>query len=239
MGRATAGHPDHWNRVYRRDRLEAPAAVRRSRDCGSGARGGGRTRPTISPVATLVGTAEPDYAEDMVPVLTLLAVVGTSMTPMPIVPCTDGPPYYAFELVTTKNVPGTGLATGQVEAAVPGSSPFAVQLAADGSYAYDLQISIDRMKTPRQGRLIAWVTTPEIDRIERLGALDEHLRGSGRVDWNKYIVVVTLEATDDPDQEIWSGPIVLRGMSRSGMMHTMAGHGALQQENCAAYGYGN
>jgi len=28
-------------------------------------------------------------------------------------------------------------------------------------------------------------------------------------------------------------------MSRSGMMHTMVGHGALVQENCAAYGYGD
>jgi len=26
-------------------------------------------------------------------------------------------------------------------------------------------------------------------------------------------------------------------VSRSGLMHTMAGHGAFQQENCAAYGY--
>jgi hypothetical protein len=29
----------------------------------------------------------------------------------------------------------------------------------------------------------------------------------------------------------------MRGMSRSGMMHTMAGHGPFQQENCARYGY--
>ena len=43
---------------------------------------------------------------------------------------------------------------------------------------------------------------------------------------------------DDPGAERWSGPIVFRGMSRSGMMHTMVGHGALQKENCAAYGYG-
>ena len=52
-------------------------------------------------------------------------------------------------------------------------------------------------------------------------------------------IVITLEADDHPDAETWSGPVVFRGMSRSGMMHTMVGHGALQQENCAAYGYGN
>ncbi|MDE2875730.1 MAG: hypothetical protein OXU69_07275 [Gemmatimonadota bacterium] len=31
--------------------------------------------------------------------------------------------------------------------------------------------------------------------------------------------------------------VVIRGMSRSGMTHTMAGHGPFEEENCAAYGY--
>jgi hypothetical protein len=149
----------------------------------------------------------------------------------------DGAPYYSVELVTTRNVPGTGLATGTVDVSVAASSPFAVQLGADGSYVYDLGLSLERMRPPRQGRLVAWVTTPELDRIERLGALDESLRVSGTVSWNKFIVAVTLEADDDSSRDRWQGPIVFRGMSRSGMMHTMVGHGALQQENCAAYGY--
>ena len=61
--------------------------------------------------------------------------------------------------------------------------------------------------------------------------------GSAR--WNKFLVVITLEPDDGGESGMWSGPVVFRGMSRSGMMHTMVGHGALQQENCAAYGYGN
>jgi hypothetical protein len=157
---------------------------------------------------------------------------------MPAV-CYAGPAYYQFSLYTTKNIPGTGLAKGVVEVEVPAASPFSVHVGEDGSYVYDLSLSIDRMNVPRQGRLVAWVTTPQIDRIERMGALDENLRANGGVSWNKFIVVVTLEADDDPSAERWSGPVVFRGMSRSGMMHTMVGHGALQQENCAAYGYGN
>lgn len=43
--------------------------------------------------------------------------------------------------------------------------------------------------------------------------------------------------TGSAGPDMWSGPVVLRGMSRSGMMHTMAGHGPFEQENCAAYGY--
>ena len=150
-----------------------------------------------------------------------------------------GPEYYSFGLFTTKNVPGTGLARGRAEVAVSGSSPFAVALGPDGSYVYDLVVGLDRMKPPRRGTLVAWVTTPDLDRIERIGALDGNLRASGSVAWNKFLVVITWEAEDDPDATTWSGPVAFRGMSRSGMMHTMVGHGALQQENCAAYGYGN
>ena len=195
-----------------------------------------------------------DVRSTMLQMLALLSTIGSfdysvisspaetkahEIIPTHIAPCTVGPQYYAFELVTTKNIPGTGLAIGRVQASVSGNSPFSVQLAPDGSYAYDLHVSLQRMRAPLQGNLVAWVTTTEIDRIERMGTLDANLQTSGRVSWNKYIVVVTLESSDDPHQEQWAGPIVMRGMSRSGMMHTMVGHGALQEENCAAYGYGN
>lgn len=150
-----------------------------------------------------------------------------------------GPEYYAFELFTTRNIPGTGTARAMAELSVSGASPFSVLLGPDGSYVYDVSVSIERMRAPRAGRLVAWVTTPEIDQITRIGTLDEKLQARGNVDWNKFIVVVTLESEADETATMWSGPIVFRGMSRSGMMHTMVGHGALQQENCAAYGYGN
>ncbi len=149
-----------------------------------------------------------------------------------------GPEYYAFELVTTRNVPGTGLAEGRAEISVSGSSPFSVSLGSDGSYVYDVDVALDRMKVPSAGRLVVWVTTTQLDRIERIGALDESLRASGTVRWNKFLVVITLEPDDDPDATAWTGPVAFRGMSRSGMMHTMVGHGALQQENCQAWGYG-
>jgi hypothetical protein len=169
-------------------------------------------------------------------ILTLLSAFGsTAATCVPA----DGPAYYAFELFTTKNIPGTGLGTGSAEVSVSGSSPFAVSLSPDGSYEYDVHVSLERMKTPRSGQLVAWVTTANLDEIVRIGALDEHLQADGRVAWNKFLVVVTLEPDDGGADDAWSGPVVFRGMSRSGMMHTMVGHGALQQENCAAYGYGN
>ncbi|MEX2466173.1 MAG: hypothetical protein WD995_04640 [Gemmatimonadota bacterium] len=149
-----------------------------------------------------------------------------------------GPEYYAFPLTTTRNIPGTGMAQGRAVLSFPSSSPFPVSVASDGSYVYDIEVRIDRMKVPADGRLVAWVTTPDLDRTDRMGALDEHLTTTGTVSWNKFIVVVTLEPDDAADRDSWTGPVVFRGMSRSGAMHTMLGHGALQQENCTSYGFG-
>ena len=148
-----------------------------------------------------------------------------------------GPEYYAIELVGTKNIPGTGLAIGRAEVSVSASSPFSVVLTEDGSYRYDVHVSLERMRPPRRGVLVAWVTTNDLTQVQRLGVLDERLQLVGTSLWNKFLVVITLEAEDDPSAERWAGPIAFRGMSRSGMMHTMAGHGPFQQENCAAYGY--
>lgn len=151
--------------------------------------------------------------------------------------CSAPASYYAFDLVSTRRIPGTGLARGRVEVRLPEKSPFAIALAVDGSYEYTVVVGIERVKPPPTGTLVAWVTTPDLDHVRLLGPLDEDLRAKGSVDWNKFIVVVTLEESVDPAAERWAGPVAFRGMSRSGAMHTMVGHGALQQENCAAWGY--
>jgi len=85
--------------------------------------------------------------------------------------------------------------------------------------------------------LVAWVTTPQLDQIKPLGRFSEELRVDGQTDWNKFLLVVTLEPASGDLGDIWSGPIVARGMSRSGLMHTMAGHGPFETEPCAVYGY--
>ncbi|MDA0329287.1 MAG: hypothetical protein O2958_09800 [Gemmatimonadetes bacterium] len=169
----------------------------------------------------------------------LAALLTTFGSPGSVCVPAPGPEYYAFELVTTKNIPGTGLAKGSAEVSVSGSSPFAVALASDGSYVYDVEVSLARMRAPSGGYLVAWVATSDLTQVVRIGALDGQLRARGSVQWNKFIVVITLEPDDDSASPLWTGPVVFRGMSRSGMMHTMVGHGALQQENCAAFGYGN
>lgn len=146
------------------------------------------------------------------------------------------PDYYAIDLVTTRKIPGTGLARGKAEVTFA-TSPFGVALAPDGSYLYDVHVQLDRMKPLRSGTLVAWATTTRLDQTRKLGVLDENFRVSGRVSWNKFILVISLEDGDAPDAARWSGPVAFRGLSRSGRMHTMAGHGPFQQENCASFGF--
>ena len=148
----------------------------------------------------------------------------------------DAPAYYAFPVVSTRRLPGTGLAAGLGEVTFA-DSPFGVTLAEDGSYVLDVWLSVERLVAPREGVYVGWLTTPDLDRVQRIGALADGGPLRGRARWNKFLLVVTLEPGDDPEAAMWTGPVVMRGMSRSGQMHTMAGHGAFEQENCAVYGY--
>ena len=156
----------------------------------------------------------------------------------PVAPCADpGSEYYTINLVTTKNIPGTGLATGKaVMKFTP--NPFGISISKDGSYRHQLDIQIKKANKPKKGTFVAWVTTPSLDKVNLIGPLDKDLKVSGTVNWNKYIVVITLEE-DVPSRnpQMWTGSIAFRGLSRSGLMHTMAGHGPFAQEPCAKYGY--
>lgn len=144
--------------------------------------------------------------------------------------------YYDFPLVGTGQVPGIGRADG-VASVMFADSPFGVAISADGAYRYELSVSLPQLQEPPGGHLTVWVTSPDLSHVERMGVLREG--GSvGTVTLNKYLVVVTLEPTDDPGATMWSGPIVSRGTSRSGLMHSLAGHGPYETEPFAAPGYG-
>lgn len=163
------------------------------------------------------------------------AALGLRPVPVPATRA-NGPDYYRFPMVSTRRVPGTGNATGVGEI-VFARSPFGISLTEDGSYLYDFTVRFERLNPARTGTYVVWTTTPELDEVVPVGEMTDPAAFSGKVAWNKFLVVVTLEPAFDPDAATWTGPIVIRGMSRSGMMHTMAGHGPFEQENCAAYGY--
>ncbi len=153
-------------------------------------------------------------------------------------PAGEDPEYYRIALVTTRRVPGSGRATGTAEVFYA-DSPFGLSIAPDGSYVQRLEIGIEGLAALRDGAgaYAVWATTPDLDPVELLGTLDSQHRLSSEVRWNKFLVVISLEADPESLGPKWSGPIVLRGMSRSGLMHTLAGHGPFEQENCPAIGY--
>lgn len=143
--------------------------------------------------------------------------------------------YYEIALVTTKRVAGTGLAKGTAQVNFA-ASPFGVSVSPEGSYIYDLKLQVERLKPSKKGVYTAWVSTPNLDEIERLGVFDESFTLSARVEWNKFLVIITLEPSAQAT-DTWQGPIILRGISRSGLMHTLAGHGPFELEPCATYGF--
>ncbi len=153
-----------------------------------------------------------------------------------VAPATGPSDYYAIDLVPTGRVPGTGLAQGVAYQTAARSPFFGVALAPSGEYLHDLDIRAEGLKPPSNGAYVAWVTDSEVKEIVRLGALDASLRVQGQVAWNKFLVVITREPSSEP-ADVWEGPIIMRGMSRSGLMHTMAGHGPFQAEPCAKYGF--
>ena len=143
--------------------------------------------------------------------------------------------YYGIELVPTRRVPGTGEGRGLGKVTFS-RSPYGVAVSPEGNYVVDVAIEIDRIRPPKNGVLTAWAAKDDLTEIERLGVLDDSLRASGRIGWNKFLLVVTLEPSDEPRPK-WTGPVVMRGMSRSGLMHTLAGHGPYEKEPCAKYGF--
>ena len=104
------------------------------------------------------------------------------------------PEFYVIELVSTRRIPGSGASTGTVDVTFA-PSPFGVSLTENGDYLRDLEINVSNLRAPDQGSFVVWVTTPQLDSIERVGVLgDGTLRGQVR--WNKFLVVISLEQDD-------------------------------------------
>ena len=149
---------------------------------------------------------------------------------------TQGPDYYEIDLVGTRKVRGARMAKGAA-AVTYAASPFGVAISGSGTYVVDLNLAMENVELEPGMSLAGWVTTPQLDQIKPLGRFDANMKLNGQTDWNKFLVVVSLESASGDLPDMWSGPIVARGMSRSGLMHTMAGHGPFETEPCAVYGY--
>lgn len=109
-------------------------------------------------------------------------------------------------------------------------SPFGVAVTADGHHLYRIRLAAAGLPPAGGGAYVAWAVTPSLDRTRKLGVLDSAGEVVSEIAFNKFLVFVTAEPSAGVEK--WSGPILLRGISRSGRMHTMAGHGPFQGEPC-------
>ncbi len=166
---------------------------------------------------------------------TLLATANTSQQSGVVSTCSAGPEYYQIDLVSTRKLPGTYGARGVVDVQFA-RSPFGVALSPEGEYVYDLRFVVENIRQPAQGQYVAWLSTPNLDRVVHVGPLGDDLEITGQVSFNKYLVIVSVEPSDY-SPERWSGPIALRGLSKSGLMHTSIGHGLFEDEPCTQYGF--
>lgn len=162
-------------------------------------------------------------------VLAVLAVGIPRSGPTPG-PATDFPscarPPEVVELRPTQNAPG---GRGEMALSQP-RSPFGIVVDPEGRQMYEIDVLVSRLRRDAGRHYVAWAATPELDEHLKLGVLDETGRVEGAVRWNKFLVFVTEET--DPGAERWQGPVLLRGVSPSARMHTMAGHGPFEGLNC-------
>lgn len=149
---------------------------------------------------------------------------------------TTAPDFYEIALVPTGKVPGTGNYQGVARVTFK-DTPFDVAISKDGAFHRQISVDMSGVKRPESGGYVVWVSPPDLEPVRKLGVLGSDGRLTGEVSFTKYLVIVTLEENPEEIQGRWQGPVVHRGMSKSGFMHGMVGHGPFRQEPCANYGF--
>jgi hypothetical protein len=135
--------------------------------------------------------------------------------------CAVRPPLYRIDLTSTERAPGArGVARLR-----PQPTPFGLPVTVDGRLVLEVEVSAEGLPTPANlgpyATYAAWVATPDLDEMVRLGPLTDGL-AKGHVAWNKFLVFVSAEPSTIGER--WTGPIVLRGMSASGYMQNFSAH---------------
>ncbi len=100
------------------------------------------------------------------------------------------------------------------------SSPFSVAVTREGIHRYDLEFRIEGLPDPSTlggfNSFIAWVAGPTFHPMQKLGVISNGVTKVGKVDLNKYVILVTAERSADVTEK--AGPLVLRGRSPSSML---------------------
>ena len=123
------------------------------------------------------------------------------------------------------NTPKTPTAQGTARL-VFAPSPFGVTVTADGRSSYDVQLSLTGLPDPTTlgpySAYVAWVTTTNLDKWHRLGAVGNGSTTVGQVEYNKFLLVITAEKDSAVTEH--KGPTVLHGISPSGWLQSLITH---------------
>jgi suppressor of ftsI len=155
------------------------------------------------------------------PLLPLVMSLGLSVSPAAAQqrPCDEASPLgpsrdlYCIELIPA---PGIAGASGLVELGHV-AGPFTVAVGPDGRPRQRLVVSLSGLPAPgslgNYRRYVAWVAPPAMHPIQRLGDVANGRADLGAVELEKFVVLVTAEASGRGKEP--AGRIVLRGQSPS------------------------
>ncbi len=125
------------------------------------------------------------------------------------------------------NTPRTDKATGKARLFYA-PSPFGVAVTVSGIDRYDVRLKIHGLPAPRAlgpyEAYVAWEVSPDLSKWKRLGPVRNGTTVVGTTDMNKFLLVVTAEAS--PTSDTHDGPVVLHGTSPSGWLENFLTHDA-------------
>ena len=108
------------------------------------------------------------------------------------------------------------------------SSPFGVAVTVEGIDRYDVRINVKGMPAPSSlgpyKAYVAWQVTTDLSHWKRLGEVHNGTTVVGTTNLNKFLLVITAEASATPGTH--RGPIVLHGTSPSGWLENFLTHDA-------------
>ncbi|MFT5144264.1 MAG: suppressor of ftsI [Rhodothermales bacterium] len=99
-------------------------------------------------------------------------------------------------------------------------TPFGVAVSPDGRHRYRLVVTLAGLPEPASlgpySAYVAWVTTPRLTPMVKLGEVGNGRIGLEEVDFNRFMVMVTAETSGEVEER--TGKLVMRGRSPSDRM---------------------
>lgn len=105
-------------------------------------------------------------------------------------------------------------------------SPFGIAVTADGHASYDVQVQLSGLPDPASlgayKHFVAWAVATDLSTWVPLGTVVNGENTVGHIELNKFLLVITAEASATP--KLHAGPTVLHGNSPSSWLQSFLSH---------------